>query len=123
MYAIRSYYDNTACSKDLVIPTTIDNKKVTTIADFAFVNTDKIIVSYYDSVSDYYTEDFLENYTGTKDQIDYYGSVLSSNITGRTCYTAADVEVSVDINYVVITSYSIHYTKLYELSKRLHHGL
>ena len=93
-------YDNASCSKDLVIPTTIDGKKVTAIADLAFVNTDKIVVIYRDSASNYYTDDFLENYTGSKDDIFYYEAFANSTITGRTCYNYSDVTVPVDLNYI-----------------------
>ena len=93
-------YNNASCSKDLVVPTTIDGKKVTTIADFAFVNTDKILVSYRDQISNYYSTEYIENYTGLKDDIFYYDSYRNSDITGRNCYKADDSTVSVDINYV-----------------------
>ena len=96
-------YNNASCSKDLVIPTTIDGKKVTTIADFAFVSTEKIIVSFHDPVSNYYTDEFLENFTGLKSSIEYYLSTPSSNISGRTCYKADNSTVAVDINYIHTT--------------------
>ena len=97
-------YNNASCSKDLVVPTTIDGKKVTTIADFAFVSTDKIIVSFKDKVSDYYTEEYIENYTGTKSDIFVYASHKNSDITGRTCYKSSDGSaVSVPINYIHTT--------------------
>ncbi len=96
-------YANASCSKDLVIPTTIANKKVTAISDFAFVKTDNIVVIYHDPVSDYYTEEYLANYTGAKNDIFYYESLANSTITGRTCYNYSDVTVPVALNYVHTT--------------------
>lgn len=93
-------YNNSSCSKDLVIPTTIDGKKVTTISDFAFVSTDKIVATYIDKVSGQYTEEFIENYTGLKSDIIFYKSFSLSSITGRICYKSNYSQVNVDINYV-----------------------
>ncbi len=94
-------YNNSSCSKDLVIPTTIDGKKVTTIADFTFVSTEKILVSFKDKVSNYYTEEYIENYTGTKSDVFIYASHKNSDITGRTCYKTSDGSaVTVALNYI-----------------------
>lgn len=93
-------YANASCSKDIVIPTTIDNKKVTAISDFAFVKTDNIVVIYHDPASNYFTEEYLANYTGAKSDIFYYESLANSTITGRTCYNYSDVTVPVALDYV-----------------------
>ncbi len=97
-------YNNSSCSKDLVIPTTIGGKKVTKIADFAFVSTDKLVATYKDKVSGQYTEEFIENYTGLKSDITFYKSFSLSSLTGRVCYRSNYTQINVDINYVKTSS-------------------
>lgn len=98
-------YNNPSCSKSLVIPTTIDNKKVTKIEDFAFTNTDKIVVDYVDKNSSYYTQEFLENYTGLRDEVYVYHFLNNSTITGRSCYKIIDDSTTtVPIDYVHTSS-------------------
>ncbi len=100
-------YDNTTCSKDLVIPNRINGKIVSKLASFAFVDAEVKIVQYleedeYGNI--HYYDEYAANFSDDK-EAKYVETVNTTDISGRSCYTDADENnsVSVDINYVHTT--------------------
>lgn len=97
-------YNDTSCSKDLVIPNRINGKLVSKLASFAFVDAEVKIVDYSENDENgkihYYTE-YASNFHDDKEVVDV-ATFNAADITGKRCFTDTDenTSVSVDVNYV-----------------------
>lgn len=97
-------YDNTACSKNLVIPNRINGKLVSKLASFAFLDAEVKIVGYSEKDEfgkiHYYTE-YINNLPDGKEVLQL-ATANTTVISGKRCFTDTNENnsVPVDINYV-----------------------
>jgi len=97
-------YDNTACSKNLVIPNRIIGKLVSKLADFAFVDAEVKIVVYSEKDEygkNYYYTEYITNLPDGKEVLEL-ATANTIDISGKRCFTDTNGNnsVPVDINYV-----------------------
>ncbi len=100
-------YNNSSCSKDLVIPNRINGKKVTKIADLAFVDAETIIAEYMEldiNGNEHWYDEYLENFPSDKTAV-WMTTTTADNVTGKYCFTDMNEnnDVSVGLNYVHTT--------------------
>ncbi len=92
-------YEDSTCSKDLIIPNKINGKKVSKIANFAFVDAEVILASYIDydaEGNEHWYDEFLDNIPDGKDIV-WFETTNLANINSKYCYTDMDEENEADV--------------------------